>query len=648
MFRRILLILFCCLPIFLEAQTEIDFIVEDIFSMAIEEGRDVDFAEVQSNLRELANHPININQTSSEELKRMYFLTDKQIEDILFYVYEHPIDDIKELLLISGLKDYEVRNMKPFVVIGEPKKEILSAKEILQKSNHEVDLRADARSVEKNATDPFYVNLRYKWTAANRFFAGFSVERDVAEPWFYPRKTYGFDHYGGFFQMNNVSHHVQTIVLGDFRAAFGQGLVVNSGRMMTGKSNLLTRKGVLQEGLKKYSGTNEYNFFRGVGATIEWNTKNTDQLISVFYSIKKVDGNVQNGAFPSIVQTGYHRSETELNYKREVWQQVAGMNYTLSINQFRVGMTLLENLLGDTLKPKLTYYNENYFRGIRQFSAGLNFNYSFWRCTLFGEMAVSQNSKWGWADVTGLSCRIASKTHLTLLYRYFSPHFDNMYTSTFSESSRANDENGLFLGAEIRQLNNWIFSCYADGWYFSDPKYQIFQPSAGWDFWGMAKYMPDTNTDMMWRFRAKHKGENDKYALQYHLNWISGSWALKTRFEVNITPQKTYGIMAMQEMAYHFAKIPMVLQLSVMAFDAQNYDNRIYVYESDVLYAFSIPMAYGLGGKWNFNVHYSPAEWITLYLKVGETIYAKSWQNKQQMAFGTATDIHFLARLQIK
>ena len=57
-------------------------------------------------------------------------------------------------------------------------------------------------------------------------------------------------------------------------------------------------------------------------------------------------------------------------------------------------------------------------------------------------------------------------------------------------------------------------------------------------------------------------------------------------------------------------------------FDAINYDNRLYAYERDVLYAFSVPMYYGQGMRLYVNVVYKPFPQLTWYAKFAHTWYA--------------------------
>jgi hypothetical protein len=45
--------------------------------------------ELYENLSELAEHPFNINTVTKEELEQLPFLSDKMVENILYYVYKY-------------------------------------------------------------------------------------------------------------------------------------------------------------------------------------------------------------------------------------------------------------------------------------------------------------------------------------------------------------------------------------------------------------------------------------------------------------------------------------------------------------------------------------------------------------------------------
>ena len=84
----------------------------------------------------------------------------------------------------------------------------------------------------------------------------------------------------------------------------------------------------------------------------------------------------------------------------------------------------------------------------------------------------------------------------------------------------------------------------------------------------------------------------------------------------------------------------------IQAFDASKWDNRIYIYENDVLYAYAIPFVYGFGGRFWLNARYKINDTFSVYLRLSETIYQSEWAVQHQKQ-RTQTDIHALLRVKL-
>jgi hypothetical protein len=95
--------------------------IDDIFEQYSDESdQTIDYDSFYEDLIECSKNPVNLNKTTQDELKRLPFLSDIQIENILSYVYQYgPLYSIYELQLIDGLDMTDIRRMIPFVVVGE-------------------------------------------------------------------------------------------------------------------------------------------------------------------------------------------------------------------------------------------------------------------------------------------------------------------------------------------------------------------------------------------------------------------------------------------------------------------------------------------------------------------------------------------------
>ena len=57
-------------------------------------------------------------------------------------------------------------------------------------------------------------------------------------------------------------------------------------------------------------------------------------------------------------------------------------------------------------------------------------------------------------------------------------------------------------------------------------------------------------------------------------------------------------------------------------FDTDSYNARIYAYESDILYAFSIPAYYSKGTRTYFNLKYTVGKFMDIWLRYSQSYYS--------------------------
>ena len=627
----------------------LDDIILDIYNAVTEFG-EVDYEQLQTDLYTLHESPIDLNNTSDEELTQLYFLSPQQIDAILAYAYRHPFESLYELRLIPELADYEIRDLLPFVYINRAalnsetiNTDALYAKEIFAKAHHELLTRIDARNIEAyEGTDPIYTQFRYRFDFRRRVTFGVQLRR--------PAGGFARDlQYGAYLQLNDITPHLHTLVAGNFQASFGQGLVL-APVFHSGKSMYVTSVGQQREGLRYYSSVDGEGL-HGAGATLRWEWNKTTRLdISALYSMR-------------------HANDS-------TWHHLLGANLTLRHKKLQVELTAIENLWSDSIHPYTNAkYNRHYFRGRNQAVIGASFRYNHGWFDMFGEVATAQNyqitndqspitkSHWGFGTIIGSRFYPTNGISLLALYRYYSPYFDNALGYAFSETSRLGDENGGYLGLDITRLRNWRFIGYGDIFYFSGYKYGLGDATRtlGYDAMAEIQYSWSKHPSfqggdggrLSLRLRARQKGDAT-YSTRAQFDWAQGSWSLRTTAEANIIPSKlstlnsqlTYGYTIFQDISY---SLPLRegrglgLRLRLQGFDAREWANRIYTYEHDVLYAYSIPAVYGLGGRAYLCLRWQIIPQLALYFRASETVYARKWAAAHSRPL-TRTDLHLLLR----
>jgi hypothetical protein len=83
---------------------------------------------------------------------------------------------------------------------------------------------------------------------------------------------------------------------------------------------------------------------------------------------------------------------------------------------------------------------------------------------------------------------------------------------------------------------------------------------------------------------------------------------------------KDQGFLGYVEGSYDFKRLSVDLRFQY--FETNSYDSRIYVYESDVLYSYSIPAFYDKGTRCYFNLHYKLMRNFVIYLRLAQTVYS--------------------------
>ena len=620
---------------------------------------EIDYEQLQSDLYVLHESPIDLNHTSEEELSQLHFLSPRQIDDILLYADKHPFESLYELRMIQSLADYEIRDLLPFVQIKKSTNPLTtnplipSAKDVFRNAKHELITRIDARNIESfEGTDPMYIQTRYRFDYQRRVIFGAQLRRPAGGD---ARSL----QYGGYLQLRDIGH-LHTLVAGNFQASFGQGLVL-APVFRSGRSSYVTSVGQTTEGLRYYSSVDGEGL-HGAGATLRWEWNKSTRLdVSALYSLQRANDSI--------------------------WHHLVGANITVRHKRLQVQLTAIENIWSDSIRPyRNAAYNQHYFRGYNQAVLGASVRYNHGWFDAFAEVATAENyqssisnyqlrkAHWGLGVLAGSRFYPASGISLIALYRYYSPYFDNALGYAFSETSRLGDENGGYLGFEITRLKNWRFWGYGDVFYFSGPKYGIPQyPSLGYDALFEMQYAWRNNLSSLqggdggrlaFRLRAKEKGGKATYSTRAWFDYRNNGWSLRTNVDANLTPNPlntnplTYGISIFQDVSY---SLPLRegrglgFRLRLQWFDAREWDNRIYCYEYDVLYAYSIPAVYGLGGRAYLCLRWQIIPQLTLYFRASETIYARDWYIQKNPSFQggaggrlpTRTDLHLLLRAKL-
>jgi hypothetical protein len=290
----------------------------------------------------------------------------------------------------------------------------------------------------------------------------------------------------------------------------------------------------------------------------------------------------------------------------------------------------------------------------------VDYSYTYKNIHYFGEAAVTNN--FNTAFVNGLLVSVNNNVDVSLLYRNISKKYQSLYGNAFTENTSPTNEKGLYTGISIRPNNYWQLNAYADVYTFPWLKYLVDAPSYGADYFMQIVYTPNKQIQWYLNYRNGAKGKNYnpyEYILSpvtmkpytdvreevsYKLN---PTFTLRNRVELlwfdKNAPDAETGFLAFLDVLY---KPPMKRysgNVRLQYFETDSYNSRLYAYEDDVLYSFSIPVFYGKGIRYYVNVHYNVSKNFGLWCRFAQTVY------KDQTTVGTGLDeINGRAKTEVK
>ncbi len=644
--KHIILSIFLSFPIIvLSQELKPEAIIESILESQLqnlEEGTDA--ALIIEDLEKLAENPININATSESELARLYILNDIQITKLLEYVKTYgPAYSIYELNTIDGFNPEILKKIQPFIWFGPKAEEDQSFREELKYGRHQLLGRVTGTMQKAQGYFPrednsipyegnrFRYYSRYNFEVRNKYSVGITAEKDPGEAFFKGSNKSGFDYYSGHVSFK-LSNTIANISLGDYVVRAGQGLVLWQG-YTTGKSEdimAITKNG---QGVRGYTSVDENLYFRGLATSLNFGKAG----LNLFYSRKKADGNltgtqIEGEYFTSLQTSGYHRTSNEIADEKSVMNTNMGGFLTWNFQHLKIGGTFVYQKFNIPFKREDQLYNRFRFQGNENYTTGVDYLWNKGRLRLFGEAAMSKSK--GKAITQGMVTRLNDQLSFSALFRHFDRNYHALWANTFAEASNISNETGLYLGTRFLPGKYVTISAYSDIYKSRWFNYSTAGPAHSWDIFAQANFHISEKFSFYTRFKNEEKEQKFKEEQRYvnlpertqksriHFQYdLSEIITLKLRAEHAFYKGKDTenGYLVFYDIQLSPLNFPISFTSRIAWFDTQSYNSRIYAYENDLLYTFSIPAYYGKGFRTYLNLKYKITDKIDCWAKVSNT-----------------------------
>ena len=658
------LLIFSLFPLHLFAQ-EPSSITEQQLEAATENNDDniTDDDSFLQQMQQFLKEPINLNTADATLLKELSILSPMQIQNLIAYrkLFGNFID-IYELQAVPGWNVRTLQRLRPFVTVNKKIQIFNSLSNRLKDGTNSILIRA-TQVLEKSKGYKLYAStatnfypgspqklfVRYKYQYKNLLQYGVSGEKDAGEQFFKGAQKQGFDFYSAHLFIRNMGF-IKSLALGDFTVNMGQGLTQWQSLAFKKGSDVTNIKRQLAV-LRPYNSAGEVNFHRGFGITI---AKNNVEA-TLFASYKRIDANfiadtLNNEDYISSLQTsGLHRTKSETDDKGVQQQLAFGGNIAYNKSNWHLGVNAIQYHFKLPINKQQSPYNLYAISGKDMGNYSIDYSYTFRNLHFFGEAAATNN--FNKAFVNGLVISVDSKVDMSLLYRNISSKYQSLYTNAFTENTFPNNEKGMYAGISIHPNDFWRIDAYADFYKFPWLKYLVNAPSVGADYLVEATYKPNKQLEMYVRYRTETKSKNynpygqivtpvidkPRQNLRTQINYkLNAEITLRNRVEMVWFDKKgdgaQTGFLSYADILFKPSRKKYSGNFRLQYFETEGYDSRLYAFENDVLFSYSIPVFYGKGVRYYVNVNYDINKKLSFWFRVAQTIY------KDQTTVGTGLD----------
>lgn len=602
-------------------------------------------------LQELAEHPIDINQATREELEQLPFLSDQQVMDLIEYRDRYgPLRSKGEFRMVRSMDYQQIRLLPFFVYVGEvnePSTPLVSrgkydapnekgwqraARRLTDYGHHTITATGRIPFYERRGDQSGYAGypyrhwLRYEYNYNQLVKAGIGGSQDAGEPFFAGRNKWGYDTYTYYLQLRKLGP-IETLVAGKFKVSTGLGLVLNNSFSL-GKVITLQNLGRQTSTLRAHTSRSEGDYFQGAGATVRIAKPLT---LTAFASYRPVDGTLNSdGTVATLTYNGYHRTDNELLKKHNTHLTSAGGSISLLTQQFRLGVNAVFTHIDRSLEPnRQTLFRRHYAHGRDFINTSLDYRYRTRRLSASGETAVNQDG--AIATLNMLSIKLSESLSAMLLQRFYSYRYTALHAHSFGSGGHVQNESGAYVGLRWHAAPRLSFLAYADYAYSPWARYLISESSRALDFFLQSEYMVGN-----WRVQARGRVQlrqrdnaektgliaNNDYRGRLTATYSDNhSWTVKTQFDMAkaVLHATDYGWMLSQHATYRHQR----WQFSAMAayFDTDSYQSRVYAYEQQLPGNFLFPVYFGQGLRLCSTAVYEPSQHLRLAFKLGYTNY---------------------------
>lgn len=330
--------------------------------------------------------------------------------------------------------------------------------------------------------------------------------------------------------------------------------------------------------------------------------------------------------------------------KNNLKEQLYGGYLAFRKNSLHIGAGYYHFSCSLPIIPTPKPYNYYYFTGTRNHNLSVDYKWNLNRFMFSGEFVRSKSG--GTGILQQLLLYPGNTVQMALLYRHYTKDFHSVYGNSFAERSSIINENGFYTGIQVYAVPGVKINCYLDSYTFPWLISNAGSPSSGYDFLLQTDLVLSPKLQAYIRFKHETQQKNAagaspvrqtedqaKQQLRLNMEWHpSENIRLKTRAEWCYLPHsKQNGILIFQDLFWQARSSRFKVWARLAFFDTSSYNTRIYAYENDLLYKYSLPAYYDKGIKGYLTLRHK----FKTRLQAGVRFARLHFFNKEEVGSGT-------------
>jgi hypothetical protein len=333
--------------------------------------------------------------------------------------------------------------------------------------------------------------------------------------------------------------------------------------------------------------------------------------------------------------SGLHRTASEIARKDALREDLAGGAVEYGTDRLLVGATGYASRFDRAVAPGPQPYERFDFAGDRAAMGSAYANVFLGDYLLFGEVARAPG---GAVGAVGGALADFGRAEALLLARAYPRDFTSLHGFGFGERNGVTqNEHGVYAGLRLRLSRTVRVGGYVDQYRFPWLRFGVPRPSSGLDARLVVEHDPRPWLGYYVQLQSETREAGadvagptgalldavqpeTRQSLRVHGDYsFSRDLRLRarveaTRFEEPGAPA-AWGVLLYQDVRYQPPVRGLRLDARLAFFDTDGFDTRVYAYENDLLYAFSVPAFFGRGQRAYLLARYEVVDGLILEAK---------------------------------